>query len=138
MSKGTLKKIVQNYYETMWDGRDIAKVSSFYHKNAVLFGNLGIREGVEEIADAKQTWFNKLYKLKTELHSLLEDGDDVLMHWRVTATKIGKVPEIPIKGKELLIMGADRFTFRGHKVDYQWSFLRFCALEDDPEAGYSI
>jgi hypothetical protein len=50
------------------------------------------------------------------IRALVEDGDDVMMHWHLTGTHSGALLGIAPTGKSLAIDGIDHFVLRDGKI----------------------
>ncbi len=132
MSHLNPEEIIKKYFDAVWQKRDPSIVDEIYHKDAVLFGNTGLFEGSEDIKKAYKSWLNILYKINTERLDIATSGNEVMVQWDTTATKIGKVPQLHVKGKDVFLTGMDHFRFREGLIEMQWSFLRYFAADENP------
>jgi steroid delta-isomerase-like uncharacterized protein len=68
--------------------------------------------GADEIASYFQDIFAALPDMRIEPTSIVEQGDDVFAHWRLTGTHTGPVQGIEGTGKRIELDGIDHFVLR--------------------------
>ncbi len=72
--------------------------------------------GPEEIAQYFVDVFAAMPDFHMEVLTLVAQGDDVFVHWRLTGTHRGSIQGIAPTGRRLSIDGIDHFVFRNGKV----------------------
>ena len=72
--------------------------------------------GTEEIASYFEDTFAALPDMRIEPISIVEQGDDVFAHWKLTGTHTGPVQGIEATGKPIELDGIDHFVLRDGKV----------------------
>ena len=96
--------------------RDIEALKQFWTDETVeRFPDRTCR-GTQEIAAYFEEAFAALPDWNMEVVALVEQGEDVLVHWHLTGTHRGPVLGIEATGKRLAIDGMDHFVVRDGKV----------------------
>jgi steroid delta-isomerase-like uncharacterized protein len=72
--------------------------------------------GVEEVASYFEETFAALPDLRIEPVSIVEQGDDVFAHWRLTGTHDGPGQGIEGTGKAIELDGIDHFVLRDGRI----------------------
>jgi steroid delta-isomerase-like uncharacterized protein len=72
--------------------------------------------GADEIARYFEDAFAALPDMRFEVVAIVEQGDDVFAHWRLTGTHTGPVQGIEGTGKRIELDGIDHFVLRDGRV----------------------
>ncbi|MDP9259743.1 MAG: ester cyclase [Actinomycetota bacterium] len=72
--------------------------------------------GADEIAGYFEDTFAAVPDMRIEVISIVEQGDDVFAHWKLTGTQNGPVQGIAPTGKPIALDGIDHFVLRDGKV----------------------
>jgi steroid delta-isomerase-like uncharacterized protein len=72
--------------------------------------------GVDEVASYFEDTFAALPDLRIDPVSIVEQGDDVFAHWRLTGTHSGPVQGIEGTGKAIELDGIDHFVLRDGRI----------------------
>ena len=72
--------------------------------------------GVDEVAGYFEDTFAALPDLHLEVISIVEQGDDVFAHWKLTGTHDGPVQGIEGTGKSIELDGIDHFVLRDGRI----------------------
>jgi steroid delta-isomerase-like uncharacterized protein len=95
---------------------DVSALKQFWGPDAVeRFPDRTCR-GTEEIAQYFEDTFAALPDMHMEIVSLVEQGDDVFAHWKLTGTHSGPVQGIEGTGKRIELDGMDHFVLRDGKL----------------------
>jgi steroid delta-isomerase-like uncharacterized protein len=72
--------------------------------------------GRDELVAYFEETFAALPDLRVEVLALAEDGDDVIVRWRLTGTQQGRIQGIDGTGRAITLDGVDHFTLEGGKI----------------------
>ena len=71
---------------------------------------------IDEVASYFEDTFAALPDLHLEVISIVEQGDDVFAHWKLTGTHNGPVQGIEGTGKRIELDGIDHFVLRDSRI----------------------
>ena len=71
---------------------------------------------IDEVASYFEDTFAALPDLRLEVVSIVEQGDDVFAHWKLTGTHQGPVQGIEGTGKSIELDGIDHFVLRDGRI----------------------
>ncbi len=134
MAKKSPKKLVIKYYEEAWKKLSTDWLHEFYHDDAVLFGSLGTIEGADGIKDRIDSWHSMIKDVEIVTLKMCSDKENVMVHWM----NKDDGETLIHGGKEVVLIGIDRFKFKESKVIFQWSFSRYYDLEENPYDNYKL
>ncbi len=72
--------------------------------------------GADEIRAYFEATFAAIPDLRVEVMSLVEQGDEVFVRWRLSGTQQGRIQGIEGTGRRIRLDGVDHFTLRDGKI----------------------
>ena len=108
-------ELIRWAFETL-NRKDVAALKQFWTADTIeRFPDRTCR-GADEIAAYFQEAFDAIPDWNMEVVSIVEQGDDVFVHWHLTGTHNGPLLGIEATGKPLAVDGMDHFVIRDGKV----------------------
>jgi steroid delta-isomerase-like uncharacterized protein len=72
--------------------------------------------GAEELVAYFEETFAAIPDLRVEMQALAEQGDEVIVRWRLTGTQQGRIQGIDGTGRAITLDGVDHFTLKDGRI----------------------
>ncbi len=95
---------------------DVASLRRFWTPETVEYFPDATCRGVDEVARYFEDKFANIEGFRLRPVAIVVDGDDALVHWRMTGRHVGPVLGIAGTGRSIELDGIDHFVIRGAVV----------------------
>lgn len=117
----TNKQILHDFFERVWNGRDLDAVDELIAPEYTIHSDPGDPwdgqtldpAGFKERLEASIAPFPDL---TFEVGEMLADGDRVAVSWRMTGTQAGEIPGVPGTGHAIDTPGITIYYFRDGRI----------------------
>lgn len=86
------------------------------------------KTGAEYVKEICRTYKNAFPDLKIETQHMVEEGDNVIAHIKMTGTNTGQLGDMPATNKRVEVEGFDMIAFKGDKATEHWGVIDNLAL----------
>ena len=115
------KKIVESYYENLWNKKDKSYINKLFHDNFVFRASLGIevvgKKEFENYFDMITTAIPNLYH---GIETIIEEGPQVAVRAVYNGTHAGKLLDFEPTNKRIRYNGASFFQIEQGKIKSVW------------------
>jgi steroid delta-isomerase-like uncharacterized protein len=109
-------ELVRWAFEDCLNRQDVTPLRAFWTDETVERFPDETCHGADAIANYLERCFAGMPDFHMEIRTLVEDGDHVFVHWRLTGTHRGTFAGIEPTGRSLAIDGMDHFEVRDGRV----------------------
>ena len=121
MSTEDNKSLVRNFYEEVFNEKNLAYVDEFVAPNGV---DHGVPPGMPSDNEGTKLFIGMYLTAFPDLHLTVEDlvaeGDRVTSRWTSHGTHRGELMGIPPTGKQVTVTGTEIYRFEGGKSAEHW------------------
>ena len=110
------KKILNDFYETVWLERDIYKAADFIHNDMQYHSPRMKTEGKNNYLEMVRAYMSVLSNTKYEILKLIEEEDTVFVHMEFTGKHTGPFGSLPPTNKELTFELMAYLQFQDGKI----------------------
>ncbi|MBD3793332.1 MAG: ester cyclase [Campylobacterales bacterium] len=115
------KKIVQSYYQNLWNNQDKSYIDKLLHDDILFKGSLGVEtKGKKEFESYFDMITTAVPNLYHAVELLVEEGDYVVARAWYSGTQRGKLLGFEATNNKIRYNGASFFTIVDNKIKTIW------------------
>lgn len=115
------KKIVESYYENLWNKKDKTYIDKLFHDDLVFRASLGIDTvGKKEFENYFDMITSAIPNLYHGIETIIEEGEQVAVRAVYNGTHSGKLLDFEATGKRIRYNGASFFQIEKGKIKSVW------------------
>jgi predicted ester cyclase len=120
------KALVRAYHDRLWGAGDLTVIDEVWDPEAKVSLTDFADTALSAVkADAERYW-GAFTDVTTTIHTLLAEGDKVVLHWSTVGRHVGPYGDIRATGRTITMAGIDILTIRGGRIvaaDSMWDGL---------------
>lgn len=131
MSTNSKKEILKKIYEIFSKGnvedfdRYVKKDAIEHSPDPLIQSN---KKGVEYVKEICLAYRNAFPDMKMETLRIVEEGDKLVAHIKLSGTHKGKIGNLPVTNKRFEAEGFDMVKFEGDKISEHWGVFDNLAI----------
>ena len=112
----TPEKLIRNWFERVFNQRDLAAIDELMHTEVVLFAEGETRMGRQTIRERVAAILRGFDPLHIEIENIIAGPDHGVAYWHVEKTHVGEFLGIPATGKTVTLRGSSYAKFANDQI----------------------
>lgn len=119
----SVKKVAEEYANTVWNAKDVGIIDRIVHPNVVLHSLLGVFHGAKALKEVVHAWLAAFPDLHVENDIIISEKDLVSIQWRAKGTHKGEFKGVKASGKPVTYSGVTVYRIQEGKIIEYWAYL---------------